>query len=81
MVGARASCEWLGLRAIHDLIIHFSLGLIPRLSPIKGPGYWTGGKKAFIRPGSERERERERNKGPFYAQLSWASSASVKVKE
>lgn len=43
--GARASCEWLGLRTIDELINCFSLGLIQRLNQIKGLGHWAGGNK------------------------------------
>ena len=43
--GARASCDWLGLRTIDELINRFSLGLIQRLNQIKGSGHWAAGTK------------------------------------
>lgn len=57
-VGARASCEWLELRTIDELINRFSLGLIQRLNQIKGSGYWAGGNK-----GSHKTRKLGRKMG------------------
>lgn len=78
--GARASCEWLGLHTIDELINCFSLGLIQRLNQIKGLGHWAGGNKGNHQT-RKLGRKMGKNQGPLYARLSQATSASSWGKE
>lgn len=57
--GVRAACKWLGRCTIDDLIIHFSLGLIPQLSQIKG---WGTGLEGVRHPSDREMRENEEEK-------------------
>lgn len=78
--GARASCDWLGLRTIDELINRFSLGLIQRLNQIKGSGHWAAGNKGSHQT-RKLGRKMGRKSGPSYAWLSQATSASSWGKE
>lgn len=73
----RASCKRLGFHTIDDLIIHFSLGLIPQLSQIEGSGHWAGGNKASITQRCEAER-RQKEIRVLFMHRSGATAASVK---
>lgn len=79
-MGVRPACKWPGRCTIDDLIIHFSLGLIPRLSQIKG---WSTGLEGVRHPSDQEMREKEEGKEVRVqtAELSQDAAPSTKRKE
>lgn len=78
--GGDGCLQVLGLRTIDDLIIRFSLGLIPRLSQIKGGGT---GLERIRHPSDQEMSETEEGKEVRVqtAELSQDAAPSTKRKE